>query len=696
LWENFTGIEGRVQYKLTPISLVVFLAAAVSLLVALRSWNKRTARGGIYFSLAMLALTFWTIVSGLGYAAVPVGLKVFYAKLEVLGYMTGLGLFTAFALSYAGYEDWLKKAWVTILLVSLPAVSILLAFTNDLHGSIWVDFPPSPALDNAVIFVHGPGFNWILFSGYLLATIVFGAFVYAALRGPERARKQARLLVLAQLVLIGGNLLYLIDAFNIPGLDWSSITFALTSILFLYALYNTRFLDVIPVARNTMIERMIDAVLVLDSLGNLVDANPQARAVLGLRPGDLWTPYRAALKNWPEIIALLDDADRPEATELTLEQQAKTFDLRLTPLTDNFDRSYGLLVVMREITERKRTESVTRMRLRLWEFAALLPVEQLMQKALDEIGALTASPIGFYHAVDEDQETLTLQAWSTRTREEFCKADGEGRHYPISQAGVWVDCVREKRAVIHNDYASLPHRQGLPEGHAPVIRELAVPTLREGRVVSILGVGNKPGDYDQKDVELVEYFADLLWTVVDKKRAEEHIRQLNDRLEQQVMTDDLTGLANRRAFFQRGEEEIRRVERYHTPLSVIVLDGDRFKTINDSHGHAAGDGMLQTIADVLRRTVRDIDLSARFGGDEFGILLPNTDIVGAVRLAERLRQAIKTSTYRLDGKDIHVTVSVGVAEYGKSGKNLDTILRKADAALYQAKEQGRDRVIFVD
>jgi diguanylate cyclase (GGDEF)-like protein len=684
------------QYKLIPISLFIFLSAAVSLVVTVRSWNRRTAKGGFYFSLAMLALTFWTLVSGLDYAAVPLTLKVFFAKLEVLGYMTGLGLFTAFALSYAGFEDWLKKPWVNLLLVGLPAVSILLAFTNDLHQSVWVDFPPSPVLENVVIFVHGPGFGWILFSGYLLALIVFCAFVYAALRGPERARKQARLLVLAQLVLVGGNLLYLIDAFNIPGLDWSSIAFTITGVLFLYALYNTRFLDVIPVARNTMIERMIDAVLVLDSLGNLVDANPQARTILGLRSGDLWTPYQSALKNWPEIIALLDEPNRPEATELTLEKQARSFDLRLTPLTDNLERSYGLLVVMREITERKRTESVTRLRLRLWEFAALLPVEQLMQKALDEIGVLTGSPIAFYHAVDPDEETLTLQAWSTRTRDEFCKAEGEGRHYPISQAGVWVDCVREKRPVIHNDYASLPHRKSLPEGHTPVVRELAVPTLREGRVVSILGVGNKTTDYDQRDVDAVEYFADLLWTVVDKKRAEERIQQLNDRLELQVLTDDLTGLANRRAFFQRGEEEVRRVERYQTPLSVIVLDGDRFKTINDSYGHSAGDGVLQTIADVLRRTVRDIDLAARFGGDEFGILLPNTDVVGAVRLAERLRMAIKTSAYRQDGQDIHVTVSIGVAEYGKSGTDLDTILRKADAAQYQAKEQGRDRVIFTD
>ena len=203
-----------------------------------------------------------------------------------------------------------------------------------------------------------------------------------------------------------------------------------------------------------------------------------------------------------------------------------------------------ILSVVRDITERKHAEEIFQMRFRLLEFAATHSLEELMQQALDEIGHITASPIGFYHFVEADQKTLSLQAWSTRTEKEFCKAEGKGMHYSIDQAGVWVDCVRQRKPVIHNDYAALPHRKGLPDGHAEVIRELVVPILREERVVSILGVGNKPTDYDDKDVELVAYIADVVWEIVQRKRAEEKLLQLSRAVEQSpasIVITDTTG-----------------------------------------------------------------------------------------------------------------------------------------------------------
>jgi PAS domain S-box-containing protein len=112
---------------------------------------------------------------------------------------------------------------------------------------------------------------------------------------------------------------------------------------------------------------------------------------------------------------------------------------------------------------------------------------------------------------------------------EFCRAEGKGAHYPIDQAGVWVDCFHQRRPVIHNDYASLPHRKGLPKGHAPVVRELVVPILRGDRVVAILGVGNKPTDYTERDVEVVRYLADVAWEIAERKQAEEALRESEEK-----------------------------------------------------------------------------------------------------------------------------------------------------------------------
>ena len=183
-----------------------------------------------------------------------------------------------------------------------------------------------------------------------------------------------------------------------------------------------------------------------------------------------------------------------------------------------------------DITERKQAEQIVATRLRIMEFSEAHTLDEILQKTLDEVSALVHSPVGFYHFVDANQQNLTLQAWSTRTLEEYCQSDREELHYPIDQAGVWVDCVRERRAVIHNDYASLEHRKGLPEGHASLTRELVVPVFRKNAIVAILGVGNKPVNYTEAEAELVTFFADLAWTTAESKRDKQNLQKANEDL----------------------------------------------------------------------------------------------------------------------------------------------------------------------
>lgn len=170
-----------------------------------------------------------------------------------------------------------------------------------------------------------------------------------------------------------------------------------------------------------------------------------------------------------------------------------------------------------DINERKRTEAVMAARLRLMQLPDILSLEELLCATLDEAELLTGSQMGFYHFVDPDQTTISLQAWSTNTSQRMCKVDGTGRHYLVDQAGVWVDCIRERRAVVHNDYAALTHRKGLPQGHVPVVRELVVPVMRNNNIVAVLGVGNKPNDYTANDIELVSSLADFAWDIVENK-----------------------------------------------------------------------------------------------------------------------------------------------------------------------------------
>jgi PAS domain S-box-containing protein len=199
------------------------------------------------------------------------------------------------------------------------------------------------------------------------------------------------------------------------------------------------------------------------------------------------------------------------------------------PLIDAQGEVVGSLAMVTDITNRKQTENVISARMRLLEFAATHTLNELLQATLDEAEKLTGSAIGFYHYLEADQKTLTLQNWSTRTKQEFCRAEGAGLHYDVAAAGVWVDCIHQRRPVIHNDYGSLPHRKGLPPGHAPVIRELVVPVFRGESIEAIFGVGNKPRDYTAQDVETVSLLADLAWGIAERKRAEEELRESEEK-----------------------------------------------------------------------------------------------------------------------------------------------------------------------
>jgi diguanylate cyclase (GGDEF)-like protein len=170
-------------------------------------------------------------------------------------------------------------------------------------------------------------------------------------------------------------------------------------------------------------------------------------------------------------------------------------------------------------------------------------------------------------------------------------------------------------------------------------------------------------------------------------------RALLDRLEQQANQDYLTGLSNRRHFMVQGEMELARVQRYGEALSAFMLDIDHFKKINDTHGHKAGDIVLQKLGQLLRETLRTVDIIGRIGGEEFAILLPETDLGEASEIAERLREIIAGSEVILEaGLPLHFTVSIGVASLKEKEANLDILLSLADKALYQAKESGRNRV----
>jgi diguanylate cyclase (GGDEF)-like protein len=221
-----------------------------------------------------------------------------------------------------------------------------------------------------------------------------------------------------------------------------------------------------------------------------------------------------------------------------------------------------------------------------------------------------------------------------------------------------------------------------PFGELDAARETVLYAQRFLFVLAIFGLG-----FSTLLAQLRAQQAELERRVAERTR---ELEDANARLAELAAFDALSGAANRRNFDQALSAEALRSHRYDRPLAVILADIDRFKNVNDSHGHAAGDDVIRGLAATLAASCRGSDLVARYGGEEFAVLLPETRAQEAVELAERLRQAIESADYGNVGR---ITASFGVAELGADGSPTE-VMASADRALYEAKAQGRNRVVL--
>jgi diguanylate cyclase (GGDEF)-like protein/PAS domain S-box-containing protein len=224
--------------------------------------------------------------------------------------------------------------------------------------------------------------------------------------------------------------------------------------------------------------------------------------------------------------------------------------------------------------------------------------------------------------------------------------------------------------------------------HSHIRSWLGVPLIVRGKVTGLLAIDSvELNHFTNEHLQTVTVFADQVATALENARLFEEVQDL-------ALTDALTGLYNRRGLFEIGHIEFSRIHRLGRPFSFIMIDIDHFKRVNDQYGHPIGDQVLQFLASELQSTVRGTEIVGRYGGEEFAILLSGSDGEAAMKFAERLRARIEQTPFYAGENEIRLTISLGVAAYNDNNPDLETMVARADQALYVAKHKGRNRVVF--
>jgi diguanylate cyclase (GGDEF)-like protein/PAS domain S-box-containing protein len=319
------------------------------------------------------------------------------------------------------------------------------------------------------------------------------------------------------------------------------------------------------------------------------------------------------------------------------------------PLMDAAGTVYGVLGIATDITKLKNAEEEKTMLNERLEFAS--SAGEIGVWDYDQhTGELVWNKTMFkLYGYEEDGTTPSYDVWSRALHPE----DRESAEQFFSNA-------LENNERFHTEFRIIT-----PAGETRHIHASALPMMdEEGSLKGLVGIN---------------------YEITRQKELEQNIRQLAN-------TDPLTGVMNRRRFFELAEQEFERFKRYESPLSCLIIDADHFKSINDKLGHEAGDAVLKQLSKACESQLRINDIFCRFGGEEFVALLPETTLAQAEAVAEKLRKQVAELNPEINGRSLSISISLGIAEASAEDESISKMIERSDNALYRAKAKGRNRV----
>ncbi len=666
-----------------PYVLVLAGAAVAAAAVALFAWRRRPSPGALPLALMSLAAAEWSLAYALELASPGLAGKSFWNRAEYLGIVAVSLAWAALALQYTGREKWLTRRTLLAALV-VPLITLSLTWTNDAHHLMWTDVKLGGS-DSFPMLVQTYGVWWHvqLVYSYLLVLLGTLLLLRALVRSPDLYRGQAGALLIAALAPWAGNVLHFFNWGPVPHLNLTPFAFTLSSLLNAWALFRLRLLDIVPVARDTVIESMSDGVIVLDAQSRIVDLNPAARSAIGPRSTEIiGQPATQVFAAWPDLVERYRGVTEAHAEFVWGEHEAqRAYDLRISPLYGWRGRLAGRLVVLRDVTGRVRAEAerdatleMLRQRNRDLEllnrsvqaFISTLTVDDVLAAVLEEVRRLLeVTGCSIWLVVPETGELVCRHAsggYSEIVRG-WRLARGEGF------AG-WV--VRSGKSLnVPDARADERYSQNIDRQIGQVLHAiLSVPLPAKQGVIGVLQVvDTHVGRFTPADVTLVESLASAAATAIENARLYEAAQELHRQTQRDAET---------RAMLLR--EVNHRVKNNLTAILGLL-------TIERRHAAPEHSPAYQALVDNLSNRITSLaQVHSLLSAIEWQPLL----------LSDLARQIIHTALLSLPGGD---AVSVGVTPSAAQvtpdqAHNLAMIINEltTNTLKHAAQERGSARI----